>query len=200
MPFAGVTQLGASTLAFANTACPDGECHTDIVDLATLLSLLSRSGSLDAETEGRLVSTYAKTPEGDRAVAAILNFRNVAIEVLEALRAGTLVSNELIAAVNKELSHCGCARELVRDGDGYRTETLFEINVPEDALMPIAYGLAELMTSVPSERLKQCREPRCTCYFVDTSKNGSRTWCSMERCGNRQKVANYYRRERERRK
>lgn len=198
MPFTGVTNLGASTLAFANTACPDGECHTEPADLATLLSLLSRSGLLDAETERRLVSKYAGTPEGDRAVATILGFRNVVVEVLDALCVGATVSNELVAAVNKELSHCGCARELVRDGEGYRTVMLFEINVPEDALMPIAYGLAELMTSVPTERLKQCREPRCTCYFVDTSKNGSRTWCSMERCGNRQKVANYYRRERER--
>lgn len=198
MPLDGVSEAGASAIAFANTACPDGECHAGSTDLETLLALLSRSGAIDADTERRLVGTYAHSPEAERTVETILAFRTVVIDVLEALRSGTTLPADVMEAVNKELSHCGCARKLVRDGDGYRTEMLFEINVPEDALMPIAHSLAEIITGAPAERLKQCREPRCTCYFIDTSKNATRTWCSMQRCGNRQKVKNYYQRERQR--
>lgn len=200
MPLDGVNSAGASAIAFANTACPDGECHAGSADLETLLALLSQSGAIDEETARRLAGTYAHSPGADRAVEAILAFRDVVVGVLEAVRSGNPIPADLLEALNKELSHCGCARKLVRDGDGYRTELLFEVNVPEDAIMPIAHSLAEIITAAPAERLKQCREPRCTCYFIDTSKNATRTWCSMQRCGNRQKVANYYRRERQRSK
>jgi predicted RNA-binding Zn ribbon-like protein len=194
MLFDGVNEVGTTALAFANTACPDG--GTDSRELADVLASLTASGAIDAETERRLVSAFAETPDAERAVEAILRFRTVVVDVLEALRSGGTPSNDSLQAVNKELSRCGCVRELVRDGDIYRTEMLFEINAPEDVLMPIAHSLADILTSAPRERLKQCREPRCSCYFIDTSKSATRAWCSMQRCGNRQKVANYYRRER----
>lgn len=38
-------------------------------------------------------------------------------------------------------------------------------------------------------RLKACRTERCHAAFYDGSKNGSGTWCSMARCGNRAKAA-----------
>jgi predicted RNA-binding Zn ribbon-like protein len=194
MLLGGVNAGGATALAFANTACPDGACRADSDDLAAVLGSLSSAGAIDQETERRLVRAYADTPDGERAVDAILRFRSVVVDVLETLRSGNALTNELLDAVNKELSRCGCVRRLSREGAGYRVEMLFEINTPEDALMPVAHSLAEIVTNAPLKRLKQCREPRCTCYFIDTSKNATRTWCSMQRCGNRQKVANYYRR------
>src|SRR3954447_21477671 len=41
------------------------------------------------------------------------------------------------------------------------------------------------------ERMKACRAEDCRWAFVDTSKNKSRAWCSMESCGNRAKVHAY---------
>jgi predicted RNA-binding Zn ribbon-like protein len=41
------------------------------------------------------------------------------------------------------------------------------------------------------ERTKACRADDCRWAFVDTSKNRSRCWCSMESCGNRAKVQAY---------
>jgi predicted RNA-binding Zn ribbon-like protein len=40
-------------------------------------------------------------------------------------------------------------------------------------------------------RLKLCREQTCQAVFYDRSKNGSRCWCSMEVCGNRNKTRAY---------
>lgn len=37
------------------------------------------------------------------------------------------------------------------------------------------------------QRLKICRDPDCREAFVDTSRNNSRAWCSMEVCGSRAK-------------
>lgn len=196
MPFAGVNEIGSTALAFANTACPDGGRHVDSQDLSDVLGAVSESGAIDAKTAHRLILEYAKKPEGEHAVETILAFRDVVVRALDALRAGNPIPDATLEAVNNELARCGCARKLVRHGGVYSSETLYEVNGPADVLMPIAHSLAEIITSAPAERLKQCREERCSCYFIDTSKNATRSWCSMQRCGNRQKVANYYRRER----
>lgn len=40
-------------------------------------------------------------------------------------------------------------------------------------------------------RLKACTEEECRWAFFDTSRNHSRTWCSMDVCGNRTKTRRY---------
>lgn len=40
-------------------------------------------------------------------------------------------------------------------------------------------------------RLKACTEENCRWAFYDTTRNGSRTWCSMDVCGNRVKTRRY---------
>jgi predicted RNA-binding Zn ribbon-like protein len=43
-------------------------------------------------------------------------------------------------------------------------------------------------------RMKACKADDCRWAFLDTSKNRSRAWCSMDSCGNRAKVHAYRRR------
>jgi predicted RNA-binding Zn ribbon-like protein len=39
--------------------------------------------------------------------------------------------------------------------------------------------------------MKACADDECEWAFYDSSKNRSRTWCSMEVCGNRAKTRAY---------
>jgi len=41
------------------------------------------------------------------------------------------------------------------------------------------------------QRMKICPADDCRVAFYDRSKNGSRRWCSMQVCGNRQKTRTY---------
>ncbi|SDI23886.1 Conserved protein containing a Zn-ribbon-like motif, possibly RNA-binding [Sinosporangium album] len=43
-------------------------------------------------------------------------------------------------------------------------------------------------------RIKACAHPDCVLHFHDTTKNGTRRWCSMAICGNRSKAARHYER------
>jgi predicted RNA-binding Zn ribbon-like protein len=70
----------------------------------------------------------------------------------------------------------------------------FEVRQPEDLLAPLAHSAAKLFTEADRSRVRKCRE--CVLYFLDTSKKGTRHWCSMQLCGNRSKVAAYARRQR----
>jgi predicted RNA-binding Zn ribbon-like protein len=44
-------------------------------------------------------------------------------------------------------------------------------------------------------RLKACTDEGCQWAFYDTTRNRSRTWCSMEVCGNREKTKRYRQRK-----
>ncbi|MCX5195262.1 ABATE domain-containing protein [Streptomyces sp. NBC_00249] len=40
-------------------------------------------------------------------------------------------------------------------------------------------------------RVKECENPECSLLFLDDSQARRRRWCSMDRCGNRAKIAGY---------
>lgn len=46
------------------------------------------------------------------------------------------------------------------------------------------------------DRVRECAAPNCEYIYADTSRNRSRRWCSMERCGSRAKAHAYYVRRR----
>ncbi|TCL76212.1 ABATE domain-containing protein [Rhizobium sp. BK251] len=56
----------------------------------------------------------------------------------------------------------------------------------------LAESVAELAGSPQAGPLHQCEADDCVMLFVQT--NARRRWCSAARCGNRMRVARYYRR------
>ena len=52
----------------------------------------------------------------------------------------------------------------------------------------------ELLGGRLAGRVRECSASDCYLVFLDTSRPGNRRWCSMERCGNRDKVRGYRRR------
>jgi hypothetical protein len=55
----------------------------------------------------------------------------------------------------------------------------------------LAMGLAELLVSGESQRVRTCASPACRDVFVDLSRNRSRRYCDSRTCGNRLHVAAY---------
>jgi hypothetical protein len=58
-------------------------------------------------------------------------------------------------------------------------------------------AMAILSDQREQDRLKMCPGENCGWLFLDETKNGRRTWCRMEGCGNRAKAARHYARQRE---
>ncbi|MGP9820196.1 CGNR zinc finger domain-containing protein [Salinarimonas sp. NSM] len=65
-----------------------------------------------------------------------------------------------------------------------------------DALAPIVASAEALLTAERLVRVKTCGSSTCEWLFLDTSKNGSRRWCRMDVCGNREKGRRRLQRER----
>ncbi|GHE97488.1 hypothetical protein GCM10018785_72480 [Streptomyces longispororuber] len=53
----------------------------------------------------------------------------------------------------------------------------------------------ELLTAAP-DRVRRCAHEACVLHFYDTSRNGTRRWCSMAVCGNRAKASRHQARAR----
>lgn len=69
-----------------------------------------------------------------------------------------------------------------------------------DHWRPAWYAAASYLDLVQDrpERIRRCAHPACVLYFYDTSRNGTRRWCSMEGCGSRVKASRHYSRVRAR--
>ena len=57
-----------------------------------------------------------------------------------------------------------------------------------------ARSLLGLLDEHP-ERVHKCANPECVLWFLDTTRSGTRRWCSMSACGNRLKARRHYQRQ-----
>ncbi|MFE9632917.1 CGNR zinc finger domain-containing protein [Streptomyces sp. NPDC006463] len=98
------------------------------------------------------------------------------------------------ALVDAVLEHGRIRATLTAEGPGERTEF-------DDPTWGPAWTAArnylELLGHAP-DRIHKCASESCVLHFHDTSRNGTRRWCSMAACGNRAKASRHYARTRER--
>jgi predicted RNA-binding Zn ribbon-like protein len=103
--------------------------------------------------------------------------------------AGGDVLPAIIEEINRLMaSHPMRTRLIIRE-EGFRTEAYSDPREPEDLLGPVAYSIAALFAELDRTKIRKCSN--CVLHFYDTSKKGTRRWCSMQMCGNRAKVAAY---------
>jgi predicted RNA-binding Zn ribbon-like protein len=63
---------------------------------------------------------------------------------------------------------------------------------PASAMLSLlARDALDLATSPEFARVRRCAGERCGALFLDTSRPGTRRWCSMEICGNQAKKSTY---------
>jgi predicted RNA-binding Zn ribbon-like protein len=115
-------------------------------------------------------------------------------EVREALRELLLAHNGLDADVE--------GASAVLDAASRRARLALRVRGGALVLEPAARGVdrivGEVLAAVSAavadgtwRRAKACRAPDCAWAFFDHARNRSRTWCSMEVCGNRAKARRY---------
>jgi hypothetical protein len=98
-----------------------------------------------------------------------------------------------IRALNALLPQTGAVPQIVsHDGRGPHIHVSRPAAPLADRIAAhLAMGLAELVVSGESERVRSCASPSCRDVFVDLSRNRSRRYCDSRTCGNRLHVAAY---------
>ncbi|MFJ2213055.1 CGNR zinc finger domain-containing protein [Streptomyces sp. NPDC101062] len=98
-----------------------------------------------------------------------------------------------IERVDAVLGHGRIRATLTAAGPGEETE--FE-DPSWGAAWTAAHDYLNLLRAAP-DRIRGCAHEACILHFFDTSRNGTRRWCSMASCGNRAKASRHYARTRE---
>ncbi|MEJ2864274.1 CGNR zinc finger domain-containing protein [Actinomycetospora flava] len=155
-------------LDLLNTRWLDGEVERDLLadvdGLAPWLAGHGFDGPADEET-----------------LAALRRARTALVDV---------VDRDTADGLNEVLRHGRLRREVGPGGPVTRAEA------DSPAWLP-AWSAAEdylrLVERAP-DRIRRCAHDRCVLHFFDTSRNGTRRWCSMATCGNRVKASRHHQR------
>ncbi|MEU7295026.1 CGNR zinc finger domain-containing protein [Streptomyces exfoliatus] len=97
------------------------------------------------------------------------------------------------ARVDAVLDHGRIRATLTADGPGERVEFADPARGPG---WTAARDYLDLLRSAP-DRIRACAHEACILHFFDTSRNGTRRWCSMAACGNRAKASRHYARSKD---
>ncbi len=103
-------------------------------------------------------------------------------ETREAIRA-LARDRDSVAGINAVLAR-GAQRPVLHVGGA-------EIEVDAAAAWRVPWTCAAAMVALleeRGERIRGCANPECILWFLDTSRPGTRRWCSMAACGNRDKA------------
>lgn len=182
-------------LDFLNTRPLLAQGPTELLpDFDALARWLIASGIVSSAKTKNLLRSWRHSDESAQFLKDLIAFRERLREAVVRMEGGWAPSDEFVREVNSGLlQHPPIVVLRKREGRIVR-EPLFKPKRPADLWTPILDGAADLLSEPQGARLRQCET--CVLHFFDTSKKGSRRWCSMNICGNKLKVAAYQRRKR----
>lgn len=183
-------------LDFLNTKPVLAEGPTELLpDFQALERWLIAAGIVDSAKTKRLLRNWRDLPEAERFLKELIGFRERLRNAVMRMESRLPPSDEFIREVNTGLLKHPLATELRKREGRIVRDPQFDPQRPEEVWAPILDGVADLLSEPDLNRLRKCES--CVVHFFDTSKKGSRRWCSMNICGNKLKVAAYQRRKRE---
>lgn len=182
-------------LDFINTRPVErGETLELLPDFDALVRWFRAAGLLSANEASKMRRDWGNTARAHRIVDDAKDFREKLRTAVIKWEAGIPISQPLVSELNRLMAEHPVRTRLVSGQGKVEEEDWFEIKEPDDLLAPLARAAAALFANVNRDRVRKCGE--CVLYFQDTSKKGTRRWCSMRLCGNRLKVAAYSARQR----
>ncbi|TDD91019.1 CGNR zinc finger domain-containing protein [Actinomadura rubrisoli] len=186
-------------------ARPGGDAALLLRDFVNTLDV--ESGNDGFTSPARLAAWLAERGLVTARVKATGADLTAAIALREGLRAAMLVHHDPSApdlpgeaddALGDDLEDALAALPLRISFTG-ASPSLLPLGSPGEAATGLARVAAAIMDAAAAgtwARLKVCQEDTCRWAFLDTSKNRSRSWCSMSVCGNRTKTRAYRARRR----
>ena len=158
-------------------------------DSASLLRWLTAAGLLT-----KAQAAQVAPPKADAGLPKLREFRETWRQVVLQLEDGRPAAPSFINRLNRLLLQHPFVDQIVRSKQGLKRTRHFDLRCAEDAFGPLLEDMVSLLTTADRSRIRKCAS--CVLHFRDTSKKGTRRWCSMRLCGNRLKVAAYAARQR----
>jgi predicted RNA-binding Zn ribbon-like protein len=193
---------GRLCLDFVNTATARGRAgHRDyLCSYDALLAWGRHTGVITAKQSQILATSAAGSPQA--AIAALnlsITLREAIYRVLGLAARGSRAAGADLLQVNSAFRQACLHRAIRPRAAGFDWGWEFDPGDLRAILWPVVLSATELLTSPDLARVRQCAREECQWLFFDSSKNGSRRWCSMAACGSRVKSQRFYHRKRRQR-
>lgn len=191
---------GKICLDFANTIeARGGMCpHECLHHFTDLLRWGHYVGLLPEELVQRLLEQARERPtEATMRYEQALALREAIYRIFSASAHGMRPASDDLAYLSISYATALTHARIVLTPGGFAWAWNDEENGLDGLLWLLAKSAVELLTSPDMHQVKECPGSKgCGWLFLDTSKNGSRHWCSMEGCGSRAKRQRQYGRQR----
>ena len=182
-------------LDFINTRpVQNGEPMELLPHFDALLHWFQTANLLSSGHASNLRRQWGETARARKTTGAMRELREMLRDEILTWERGAVIRHTTIDELNKYMAVHPMRTKLTRNKKAHSTQMWFELREPEDLFAPLVHSAATLFSTVDRERIRKCG--RCVLHFHDTSKKGTRRWCSMQLCGNRLKVAAYAARQR----
>jgi predicted RNA-binding Zn ribbon-like protein len=189
---------GNVCLDFINTLDnrPSAEPKELIRSFPDLASFAEQSGILNTrETKCLVGKLHLRPAEAEKAVGQAIELREALYAVFSAAMKRRTPPAIALATLNAYIREAAQHSRLVRQQGRYEWR-FDDLRSAHDAMLwPIARAAADLLASSELAMVRTCSASTCQWFFLDTSKNHHRRWCSMKVCGNRTKVRKFYARK-----
>ncbi len=183
-------------LDFVNTRPVQDDKTTELlIDFGAVLRWFRAADLLTSKQVAQLERQWEGTTEAQKATEVMRDVRERLREDILAWAGGRAVRRTTINELNGLLEVHPMLTKLIGNGTAYSKKLWFEVREPADLFAPLAHSAATLFATGNRKRVRKCAN--CVLHFHDTSKKGTRRWCSMQLCGNRFKVAAYAARQHE---
>jgi predicted RNA-binding Zn ribbon-like protein len=190
---------GALCLDFANTVDWHASDHPDdkLHDYTDLIAWAEAAAILLPDRADRSRQMAQKQPKmAGAAFDRAIRLREAIYRLFVDVSERGAFHDEDLALLNETLSESLAHLQVVPSSTGFDWGWAESSMGFDQILWPVARSAGELLISDKLERVRQCADNRgCGYLFVDTSRNRSRRWCSMESCGNRAKAHRHYQRQ-----
>ncbi|MBV8634240.1 MAG: CGNR zinc finger domain-containing protein [Burkholderiaceae bacterium] len=131
-------------------------------------------------------------PIGGVLLATARELRAVARELITARKACRTAD---VGKLNTFLREAASYPQLVwQDAAAPHIERAYIAQSAMQLFAPLAEAIAQLLVEGDFNLVRSCEHPDCVLWFYDRTKAHKRRWCSMARCGNRAKVAEFRKR------
>jgi predicted RNA-binding Zn ribbon-like protein len=182
-------------LDFLNTRPVQNDRAVELLpDFEALVRWFRTAGVLTAAEATRMRRLWRRSDRGRRTLETARGLRERLRRAVLAWEAGQAVRRSIIDELNRLMAEHPVRTRLKATRKQFAKETWFATDQPDDLLSPLAHSAATLFAETDRDRVRRC--DRCVLHFHDSSKKGTRRWCSMQLCGNRLKVAAYAARHR----
>jgi len=152
-------------------------------------------GVLEAAVARALVRRAGRRPQAAReALRRAIAFREALYRTLLAAALEEPPARADLDLVNAEVRASRERETLATNGSALQWEWRSPAESLEAPLWPVARAAAALLTSDERRRVRPCDGEGCGWLFLDRSRGRRRRWCSMEDCGNVDKVRRFRRR------